>query len=227
MHATHEARPRGATRALAAVLIAGVASAACSKAAAPGTTESPSTPKESAMSAHSDAIAIDRLPAGTTHAIRVQSRSLQPQAPIDARYTAYGDGISPAIEWTPVDGARAYALLLEDPDAHQPQPFVHWLAWNIPADVHALPEDIAKQARPAQPAGMHQGRNSRHASGYFGPRPPAGDPPHHYHLEVFALDAPLDLPDDSDRDAFIAAIGAHVIAKGELVATSQAPAGAH
>ena len=222
MHATHEARPRRATRVLAGVLIAGVASTACSKAAAPGMTLSPSTAREPAMSAHSDAIAIDRLPAGTAHAIRVQSRSLQPQAAINARYTAYGEGVSPALEWTPVEGARAYALLLEDPDAHQPQPFVHWLAWNIPAEVQSLGEGL-----PAPPAGMRQGRNGRKATGYFGPRPPAGDPPHHYHFEVFALDAPLTLPADADRDALVAAIGPHVIGSGELIATSQAPAGAH
>lgn len=175
------------------------------------------------MSTHDDAVAIDRLHAGRGHVIDVQSSSIHAQASIAAHYTAYGDGISPALQWTPVAGARTYAVLLEDPDAHQPQPFVHWLAWNIPAEVHALPENVPKQARPAQPAGMRQGRNSRDASGYFGPRPPSGDPPHHYHFEVFALDAPLDLPDDSDRDAFIAAIATHVIGAGELVATSQAP----
>ena len=99
---------------------------------------------------------------------------------------------------------------------------MHWVAWNIPADVQSLGEGL-----PAPPRGMQQGRNGRDAAGYFGPRPPAGDPPHHYHFEVFALDAPLALPADADRDALVAAIGPHLIGSGELIATSQAPAGAH
>lgn len=174
------------------------------------------------MSASTASVAIDRMPVASGGAIDVSSPALQAGAAIPAHYTAYGDGVSPALRWTRVDGAKTYALLVEDPDAHGPQPFVHWLAWNIPAEVQSLPEGL-----PAPPAGMRQGRNGRKATGYFGPRPPAGDPPHHYHFEVFALDAPLALPADADRDALVAAIGPHVIGSGELIATSQAPAGAH
>ena len=172
-------------------------------------------------------VAIDRLRATSTHPLRVSSPDLRPQAAIPAHYTAYGDGVSPALQWTPVDGAKSYALLVEDPDAHGPQPFVHWVAWNIPADTPSLPEGVPTRAAPARPAGMQQGHNGRDASGWFGPHPPAGDPPHHYHFEVFALDAPLRLPADADRDALVAAIGPHLLGSGELVATSQAPAGAH
>ena len=64
-----------------------------------------------------------------------------------------------------------------------------------------------------------QGRNSRGSHGYFGPRPPVGDPDHHYHFQIFALDKALDLPATADRDAFLAAAKGHVIAKGELVGT--------
>jgi len=179
------------------------------------------------MQPSTSTVAIDRLRASSAHAITVSSPSVQARAAIPAHYTAYGDGASPALQWTRVDGARAYALLVEDPDAKGPQPFVHWLAWNIPADVQSLPENLPTQATPAQPAGMHQGRNGRHATGYFGPRPPAGDPPHHYHFEVFALDAPLQLSPDADRDALVAAIGPHLLGSGEFIATSQAPAAAH
>jgi len=179
------------------------------------------------MPASPASVAIDRLRAPLPRAISVSSPDLQAQAAIPAHYTAYGDGVSPALQWTRVDGAHAYALLVEDPDAKGPQPFVHWLAWNIPADVQSLPEGVPTQAAPPQPAGMRQGRNGRDASGWFGPRPPAGDPPHHYHFEVFALDAPLQLPANADRDALVAAIAPHLLGSGELVATSQAPAGAH
>jgi len=178
--------------------------------------------QEPTMAASTATVAIDRVRAPSGRTIRVGSSSLQPQAAIPAHYTAYGDGVSPALQWSRIEGAHSYALLVEDPDAHGAQPFVHWLAWNIPADTQSLPEGLA-----ASPPGMQQGRNGRDASGWFGPRPPAGDPPHHYHFEVFALDAPLQLSTNADRDAFVAAMAPHLLGSGELVATSQAPAGAH
>jgi phosphatidylethanolamine-binding protein (PEBP) family uncharacterized protein len=66
-----------------------------------------------------------------------------------------------------------------------------------------------------------QGKTSRGSVGYFGPRPPVGDPPHHYHFQVLALDAELDVPPGSERDAVLAAAKGHVLAAGELVGTYQ------
>lgn len=172
------------------------------------------------------AVAVDRVQANGANSLSVSSSDVQAQTPIPQRITDYGNSTSPALSWTPVDGARSYAVMLEDPDAAKPQPFVHWVAWNIPAGTTQLAADLAKQAQLSQPAGMRQGMNGKQKSGYFGPRPPAGDPPHHYHFEVFALDTTLDLPADAGRDALVAALGSHVLAKGELVATSQAPANA-
>ncbi len=169
------------------------------------------------------AVAVDRPQSRTTGNISVSSSDVQAQTAIPMRFTDYGDSISPALDWKRVDGAQSYALLLEDPDADLPQPFVHWVAWNIPADVTHLDTDLTKVAQPPLPAGMHQGFNGKQRNGYFGPRPPAGDPPHHYHFELFALDNMPTLPNDADRDALVAALDSHVIAKGELVATSQAP----
>ena len=56
---------------------------------------------------------------------------------IAGRNSAYGANLSPALAWTSVAGAGAYALVVEDPDAHAPRPFVHWLIWNIPESVSA------------------------------------------------------------------------------------------
>lgn len=69
-----------------------------------------------------------------------------------------------------------------------------------------------------------EGPNSSGALGYRGPRPPAGDPPHHYHVQLFALDRVLDLPLGADRDHVLAAARGHVLARGELVGTFQRPA---
>ncbi len=167
-------------------------------------------------------VAFHREQARSDGQIEVASPQIEADAAIPPRHTAYGDGRSPALRWNPVGGARSYVLLVEDPDAPKAQPFVHWLAWNIPPGVHELPEGIPAVAAPAA-AGMRQGLNDKGETGYFGPRPPRGDAPHRYHFQVFALDRTLALSDDADRDAVLTAMNGHVIAKGQLVATSAAP----
>ena len=143
--------------------------------------------------------------------------------PIPLRHSDYGDGLSPALAWTPVEGAASYALLVEDPDADRPEPYVHWVAWNIPAGATSLPEGLAPDARLAEPAGSLQGVNDRGTVGYFGPRPPAGSGLHHYQVQLFALDTTLDLPADADRAALVGAMRGHVLAKARLVGTHAAP----
>lgn len=169
-------------------------------------------------------VAFQREQARSTGEIEVGSSQIQSDAAIPDRHTDYGDGASPALHWNPVGGARSYVLLVEDPDAPKAQPFVHWLAWNIPPDVHELAGGMAQAAEPDGVTGMRQGLNGQGTTGYFGPRPPRGDRPHHYHFQVFALDRMLVLPDEASRDDVLQAMGGHVLAKGQLVATSEAPA---
>jgi Raf kinase inhibitor-like YbhB/YbcL family protein len=133
----------------------------------------------------------------------------------------YGQGVSPEIWWERVDGAKSYALIVEDPDAPSAEPFVHWVAYNIPADRTSLPEGLQEQEQLTEPASLLQGKTSKGSIGYFGPRPPVGDPPHHYHFQVFALDRTLDVPPGAGRDAVLSAMSGHVLAAGELVATYQ------
>ncbi len=98
---------------------------------------------------------------------------------------------------------------------------MHWVAYNIPADRTSLPEGLQGEATLSAPAALLQGRNSRDAVGYFGPRPPVGDPAHHYHFQVFALDAELPVRPGAPRDEVIVAMSNHVLAAGELVGTYQ------
>jgi Raf kinase inhibitor-like YbhB/YbcL family protein len=116
-----------------------------------------------------------------------------------------------------VPGAKSYAVIAEDPDSRPVKPFVHWLAWNIPANVTTLPEGLQEQPRLTEPEGVLQGRNTRGSTGYYGPRPPVGDPAHGYHFQVFALDTLLGVPFGADRDTLLAAMQGHVLAKGALV----------
>lgn len=151
--------------------------------------------------------------------IEITSPAFTEGAPLAQRFSEYYDGVSPALTWTAVDGAKSYVLVLEDPDAKPITPFIHWVAFNIPASVTTLPEGLQEQLQLTKPEGVRQGKTSRGSPGYYGPRPPVGDKPHRYVFQLLALNATLDLLPGADRDAVLKAAAPHVIAKGELTGT--------
>ena len=156
--------------------------------------------------------------------LEVISDALGADGTIDPRHSAYGDNLSPPLRWTPVEGAGAYALILEDPDAPRETPFVHWLIWNIPGEAISLPEGLANSTHLVTPQNAVQGRNDNGSFGYFGPRPPVGHGLHHYHFQIFALDGPLTLkPEDTNLRSMVDAMKGRVLANGELVGVFEAP----
>jgi Raf kinase inhibitor-like YbhB/YbcL family protein len=179
----------------------------------------PSAMEQQAKQGASVPLARQRREARAKDTLAVTSRTIHGKIP--EMHSEYADGVSPAISWNKVDGAKSYALILEDPDAKSIKPFVHWVAYNIPANVTSLPEGLQEQPRLTEPEGILQGRTSRGSVGYFGPRPPVGDPPHHYHFQVFALDRELDVPPGAERDEVLKAMEGHVLAAGEIVGTYQ------
>jgi Raf kinase inhibitor-like YbhB/YbcL family protein len=110
-------------------------------------------------------------------------------------------------------------VMMEDPDVGHDPPFVHWTIYDLPPDVTELREGVPGQPRLLLPDGALQGRNDRGSIGYFGMRPPKGDPAHHYHVQVFALDTKLGLPHGASRTQLLDAMSGHVLGKGELVGT--------
>jgi Raf kinase inhibitor-like YbhB/YbcL family protein len=164
-------------------------------------------------------LALERDETTAEASLDVTSASFEDGATIPQRHSEYADGLSPQLSWTAVDGALSYAIIMEDPDAKPITPFVHWVAWNIPGTLTELPDGLQEQARLLEPEGVMQGLNSAGRHGYMGPKPPVGDPAHHYHFQVLALDTLLDLPATADRDDLLAAVEGHVLAKGEHMGT--------
>jgi Raf kinase inhibitor-like YbhB/YbcL family protein len=164
-------------------------------------------------------IAIERAETNAQGRLRVFAPTVD--GVIQTKHSEYHEGVSPRIAWSAVRGAKSYVVIMEDPDAKPITPFVHWLAWNIPADHQHLAEGLQEQERLTDPEGVLQGRTSRGSVGYFGPRPPVGDPAHRYHFQVFALDRMLDVPFGAERDQLLAAMQGHVLAAGELVGAYQ------
>jgi Raf kinase inhibitor-like YbhB/YbcL family protein len=169
----------------------------------------------------------NQLLKGSGASLQVSSSSITPNGPISELHSDYGQKVSPALRWSGVPaGVKSLALVMEDPDAQSPRPFVHWMVYNLPPSIQMLNEAISSAPRLKQLDGALQGRTSRGNIGYFGPRPPKTDPPHHYHFQLFALDVMLPLDPGVSREQLLHAMESHVLAAGELVGTFKAPADA-
>jgi Raf kinase inhibitor-like YbhB/YbcL family protein len=148
----------------------------------------------------------------------VSSPAFKPNDYIPFPYSAEGEAFSPALSWQKAPGAtRSFVVIVEDPDAATPKPFVHWVIYNLPATVSHLDESVPAIPQLPQLQNAKQGRNSRGTIGYVGPRPPEGDPAHHYHFQVLALDTMLQLPPAADALAILDASKGHVVASGETI----------
>jgi Raf kinase inhibitor-like YbhB/YbcL family protein len=158
-------------------------------------------------------LASDAPTRAATRTLGVSSTAFDDGDTLPVAFTTDGASIPPPIAWDNVpDEARSLALIVEDPDAPYPRPFVHWLVYSLP---------VAVSSMAAAPAGARQGRNSKLEIGYTGAAPPPGHGTHRYHFQLFALDTILELPEGAGRTALVNAMRGHVLAWGEIVGTYQ------
>jgi Raf kinase inhibitor-like YbhB/YbcL family protein len=81
-----------------------------------------------------------------------------------------GDNVSPPLSWTAgPPGTLSYALVMHDLDF---QNLVHWVIYDIPPTVTALPAGIPADYQPADPAGSKQASIQNVFFGYLGPCSP-------------------------------------------------------
>ncbi len=157
--------------------------------------------------------------------LRISSADFSAGDPIPLADSAYGGSRSPPLSITGAPSAtRSYAILMEDSDSQrQGEPILHWLAYNLPGDVIAIPASLPAGAMLTAPIHLNQGMNVTGKPAYFGPDPPPKAPlTHHYHIEVFALDIMLPAA-VADRAALATAMGGHILAEGQLLGTYTAP----
>ncbi len=152
-------------------------------------------------------------------ALAITSPAFANGGPIDARYTCEGEDISPALQWTGAPAnTKSFALIVDDPDAPDPNApkmtWVHWVVYNIPADVDALPENIGKQGMPRE---AKDGANDWKRGGYGGPCPPIGT--HRYFFKLYALDTVLPDIGRATKAQLLDAMKGHVLSETQLVGT--------
>jgi Raf kinase inhibitor-like YbhB/YbcL family protein len=153
--------------------------------------------------------------------LRLASPAFAQDAPIPPKFSGDGADVSPGLSWTGAPSNTAeLALVVDDPDAPSAEPWVHWVIYKIPKDTQALPEGIARDDKPAVPAGSMQGKNSWGTLGYRGPAPPKGNA-HHYHFKLYALDTQLSVGPGLDKNALLEQMSGHIVGQGELIGTYQ------
>ncbi|WP_380782422.1 YbhB/YbcL family Raf kinase inhibitor-like protein [Sphingomonas sp. R86520] len=137
------------------------------------------------------------------------------------RFTADGEGISPALTWTqPPAGTAHLVLLVEDPDAPAPQPLVHAIVWGLAAESGYLTEGAIVADGTGSASAGDVGRNSYLREGWLPPDPPSGHGKHRYAFQLFAVGAGAGDPGGTPgRSAMIEAITGHVLAAGLLIGT--------
>ena len=148
---------------------------------------------------------------------RLESPAFADGGLIPAVHTGEGLNLSPALRWHGApQGTCSYALVMDDPDAPA-GPWVHWLLFNIPAQLERLPAGLDRA--PELPNGARQGRcwgvSTFHRFGYQGPLPPVGRA-HRYRFQLHALDQPLDLAPGCTVFELRAAMAGHGLGRAEL-----------
>ena len=122
-----------------------------------------------------------------------------------------GGDRSPPLQIVGVpDQAKSLAILMTEQDSHKGQQAL-WMAYNLAPTFISIAENQPK-TRQLKGDGM-QLHAASGKLGYSGPCPPSGVT-RRYLIEVFALDALLDLPENASKQDFLLAVEGHILARG-------------
>lgn len=124
-----------------------------------------------------------------------------------------GQNRSPQLSWgDPPEGTQSLAITCYDPDAPTTVGFTHWVRFDIPPTVRSVDEGSGTETGQWTDGITDWGEHR-----YGGMAPPAGDPPHHYHFTVYALDSrTVGLDPDTTYAKFRFLTRGHVLATGTI-----------
>jgi len=164
-----------------------------------------------------------QLHAEAAMALKLASSAFSDGGEIPVQYTCVGQDTSPPLAWSGMPaGTKSLVLIVDDPDAPDPKApkmtWVHWVLYNIPPTVTAVPEGaLAGDLSPQVQFGLNDWKRT----GYGGPCPPIGR--HRYFHKLYALDTVLTGLDKPTKQQVEAAMKGHILAQAELVGTYQKP----
>ena len=145
--------------------------------------------------------------------IKIKSPAFQEGGMIPKKYTCDGQNVSPPLTWTAVPTeTKSLFLICDDPDAPMGT-WVHWVVFNLPANVTELPENIPAQKTLSN--GAKQGITDFQEVGYGGPCPPSGT--HRYYFKLYALDTLINLDAGITKKQLLKAMEGHILAEVQLM----------
>ncbi|MFN8148518.1 MAG: YbhB/YbcL family Raf kinase inhibitor-like protein [Candidatus Nanopelagicales bacterium] len=134
--------------------------------------------------------------------------------------SAGGANRSPHLRWSgEPEGTQSFVVTCFDPDAPTPSGFWHWVAVDIPADVHELATG-AGGSDATLPGGAFHATTDFGTAAYGGCAPPQGDMPHRYFFVVHAVDVPSLGVDASASPAVVSFnLAFHTLARATITPT--------
>jgi len=127
---------------------------------------------------------------------------------IPEKYTCDGENVNPPLKIIDApENSQSLLLIVDDPDAPAGT-WVHWILFNIPANINEIAENSVAE-------GAVQGQNDFGKAEYGGPCPPSGV--HRYFFKIYALDTILDLTNKATKQDVENAMQGHVLDSAELV----------
>ncbi|MEO3784534.1 YbhB/YbcL family Raf kinase inhibitor-like protein [Actinocorallia sp. B10E7] len=118
-----------------------------------------------------------------------------------------GQGKTLPLHWSGVPEAKAFAIVVDDPDAHRGT-YIHWVLANLDGTT----ADLVEASLPDHAV---QGRNSAGQASYAAPCPPKGER-HRYRYTVYALKEKVPADQVAKLEDSLPAIAERTVARGRI-----------
>ena len=214
-------RPSRTFAILTAGLAAGLLMAGCSS-ASPASTESPASSADASETQEEAYMLQQSIPAS----FNLTTTSLKATGFLQSEFTCEGTDSSPHIAWGDVPpDTQSIAVVAEDLNLAG-EVASHWLVWGLSADTPELPAGASGSE--VLPTEAVEGVNDGGKPGYSGPCPPpkiikrgpqcknTGFDSNPYIWNVYAIDKPVSLGANTNRDDLLRAIDGSILAGGSI-----------
>lgn len=144
---------------------------------------------------------------GKSH-MKITSSAFENNKNILGKYTCDGENVNPPLKFIDVpSSSKSLVLIVDDPDAPS-KTWVHWVVYNIDPKTSIIEEN-------SKPETGVEGITDFGKPGWGGPCPPSGT--HRYFFKLYALDAVLDLSQNSDKKTVEEKMKSHILDSSELI----------